>query len=316
MSSFIAAIVGFIQSILSIFTPAVVPDLPTQMQGEPNAIVRQIIAPTNAESDAKAWETYHNDEYGFTVQYPSDWTVNDGSSTYEGFQNAAVQLLSPVRNMPPYGEAIFAVSMHFYNGKKFFSDMYLYAPKKPYEQSPNFLETNEAKLEVAVPTEYAVAKKILQLATVRGGSSTMLNWESYNHPIESFSLWYPPGTDVREHEISGGKSIDITPPGSTGWLTIEILRGDANGYGTCRLIDPEIDQGTMVLINGVRYLKQGTSIFYRGMHSRSQTAIEHCASNHDITYKIIARNADPETDRIIKEMIANFVPPFTTGRPQ
>lgn len=69
------------------------------------------------------WKTYSSKEYGFSVNYPSDWRVNDQSYTYQGERNMSVEISSSVRNLPQYkqyalGTVRFSVQIYFKDGKK------------------------------------------------------------------------------------------------------------------------------------------------------------------------------------------------------
>lgn len=47
------------------------------------------------------WETYHDDEYGWSIKYPSDWTLraNERTVAFYGFQGTASVLIS-TREVP------------------------------------------------------------------------------------------------------------------------------------------------------------------------------------------------------------------------
>lgn len=112
------------------------------------------------------WQTYRNEQYGFEVKYPPDWTVNDQSFTGAGVQSANVRISSPIihRFQKYEPDGIYAaVQISFTDGKKIVTDNGFYRPHKPGEQAVVSIE-GDALSELLETIEHQVALKIIDLA--------------------------------------------------------------------------------------------------------------------------------------------------------
>ena len=83
MSSIFGFVVGLLQSALALIGFVQVhPELPQAQREQAVQVAQQAVtqatqalAPNTITNDTVHWKTYANAEYGFAVQYPSDWTI-------------------------------------------------------------------------------------------------------------------------------------------------------------------------------------------------------------------------------------------------
>ncbi len=69
-----------------------------QIDAVPNKDV-QLISASDDYSKPDGWKTLTSVEYGFTVDYPEDWSVNPGGKNIGSNTNAIIRLTSPSGNI-------------------------------------------------------------------------------------------------------------------------------------------------------------------------------------------------------------------------
>lgn len=124
--------------------------------------------PTSEQSISTAqtagWKKYTNAQYGFSVNYPSDWEINDQSYTYQGEQSRNIQILSPVR-LPD--NVRFSVEMYFKNVAKNITYSGLIKAHMPGDQVVTRVYLSDRDLQAAYPADFIRAQQIIESARVQ-----------------------------------------------------------------------------------------------------------------------------------------------------
>ncbi len=174
-----------------------------------DGVFRPIKQPGGQEDQARQpstanWKTYTNTEYGFQLEHPSDWTVNDQSYMFKSEKNAVVAVVGPPRELPKYQltNVRFVIGIYFKNGRAVLKDQYLMRASKPGAQAVDIVKMNDLDLIDADGSDYAISTKILDSAKVLSSaiesqSLSVPGMSKYTDTEFGFSFWYPTGWSVK-----------------------------------------------------------------------------------------------------------------------
>jgi hypothetical protein len=126
----------------------------------------------DAPTSSTAWTTYRNDDYGFSVSYPSDWTLSDKSLDQQCSRDPGVVITSPSRyDLPGYqGFPVQYIISISDNGSV--ADFGSSATGGPRQ---SFWNLDPSKYKKEQTAEYAIGQKIIASfvqGTAKPSSST------------------------------------------------------------------------------------------------------------------------------------------------
>lgn len=216
----------------------------------------QTQTPKNETAD---WQTYKNDKYGFSFQYPQSWTVNDQSYSYNGQNYLSATLASPLIHGVPGAirDAYFYITI--------FNDGRAWTHKEGINLSLQHSDGGAVPVNVGAQylksmAEYKISQAIANTITnyhpiTFTQQNETSSWKIFNDAVYGYSFKYPSNYVVKEY----GTEVQVYESSDTNTQSLVDFYGQKTDIALSAIIKDKTDG--RVLSNAIPTTVNGLSAY-------------------------------------------------------